>query len=193
MKHSSPIALLGALAFAVLAVGLALAIPARASSNGTLLFGPYVNVGQWTGNCGATVADLAATVPTSVFRIHPNNDGTYDVVRQEHDVPFVTRAGPSFHACDDGVPGSLRAGVTGHETGYLHVTVPGPFDPHGCDGGACLNCDAAFEHLFPGVATYVFNSAVFDFEADPGQNLISSHYHIGSPNAGGDIGDIRSS
>jgi hypothetical protein len=191
MRRAFPICVAAA-ALLASAVQVGAAAPASASShdgtsNGTLVFGPYVNVGEWNGNCGAIVADLAATRPTSVFRVHPNADGTFDVVRQEHGVPFVTRAGPSFHACDDGVPGTLRAGVTGHETGYLHVTVSGRFDPRGCDGGACVNCDVAFVKLFPG-ATYVFDSAVFDFEADPGQHLISSHYHIGSR----DVGDIRS-
>jgi hypothetical protein len=130
--------ILAAMAGTTFLAAVGAASPADAGSSKTYFFGPYVLVGDWGPCVGADgdVAVFANTAPTSTFTVTSNGDGTYDVIRRDRNARFVsTGLGPSFSACDHGGASTLAAGVTGHFSGFLHVTAPGPFDPRGCDGG----------------------------------------------------------
>src|SRR2546428_13547914 len=100
-------------------------IMAATSSSGTSTqhYGPYASGSGDSGTCGPDWATDTFDRHFTVFQ--NNNDGSLLVVEQFKAGSFVTTAGPSPCACQNGLTTSpMGGGITGRTPGYFVIPLP---------------------------------------------------------------------
>ncbi len=171
------------------------------SGTSTQHYGPYASSSGDSGTCGP---DWATDTFDRHFTVFQNkDDGSLLVVEQFKAGSFVTTAGPSPGACQNGPStATVAGGITGSMHGYFVIPLPAgesqdSFDPH-CNGDTStdVGCDTTTfinTHFSPscypgtcGVTTFFFHYAA------GGQGLIMNEWKNASADRGGNSGDIRS-
>jgi len=135
-----------------------------------------------------------------------NNDGSLLVVEQFKDGSFVTTAGFSPGACQNGpAAGTVAGGISGSLHGYFVIPIPtgvsqtshSPFcDANAMSNSGCTTTKFIDSHFSPacylgGSGTCPVTTFFFHYTAG-GQGLIINEWKNASADRGGNSGDIRS-
>jgi hypothetical protein len=122
-----------------------------------------------------------------------NEDGTSRVVEFFKDATFVTVAGSSPGACENGANngGMLTPGIQGRLQGYFLISViGGTLDRSAtCTPTTCDTTKKFIKTMF-GVETYDVTTFLFNYSSSD-QQLIQRHWKNASEDRGGNLGDIR--
>ncbi|MGB2875606.1 MAG: hypothetical protein WBB76_09065 [Gaiellaceae bacterium] len=165
-------------------------------------FGPYDVVTDDHGSCGNV---WAADTEKRTFKVKPNGDGTYGLIRRDRGT-FLTTAGQSPGACETKSKhgSTVLAGKVGKFHGFLRGTITGgTFDPKATCAADCGLTDVWIATFFgPNAKFSCFDNSkdcAFDYEySAPGQGLVRHHWSDKGKGAGTFLkerfrGDIASS
>jgi hypothetical protein len=164
-------------------------------------YGPYLSSSPDSGSCGNNWATDTFDRHFSVF----SQNGALVVVEQFKNFSFVTQAGMSPGACDNGQlydGGVVDSGITGSAVGYFIVPIPSGimqtssssfcdaalFTDSGCTTATFINTHFA-DCAYPTVCSV---TTFFDHYAAGDQGLIANSWVDSSSDRAGEIGDIRS-
>jgi len=164
----------------------------RTDTRGTLHYGPIPSGSPDSGTCGN---DWAIDTFNRVFTVVTNADGTFRVVEDFRDATFVTVAGASPGACENGVTNHMvRAGISGRFQGYFLISVTGGTLDRlaACTTTNCGTTAGFVKTVFGQTATYNVTTFLFNYSSDD-KELISRHWKNASADRGGNLGDIRTS
>ncbi len=174
------------MATAVVAVA-SFALPVFAAGN-TVHYGPFAGATPDSGTCGNNWAndtfDRFFSVNTT-----PNPDGTYNVTEEFKNGTFVTVAGKSPGACENGPDNgnTVGDGVTGTMHGTFNIVVSnGTYDPNAvCTQSTCGTTASFIQTVFGASATYDVPTFNFHYNADN-----NGDWKNASSDRGGNTGDI---
>jgi hypothetical protein len=162
-----------------------------AADHGTLQFGPFASGSPDSGTCGNNWAD---DTYNRFFTVVTNEDGTARVVEFFKDATFITRAGASPGACENGpTTHMVTAGIQGRFQGYFLISVTGGTLKRDavCTVATC-GTTADFVNTLFGVTTYDVTTFLFNYNSSD-RSLIQRHWKNASEDRGGNLGDIRTS
>ncbi len=162
------------------------------AAHGTLQFGPFASTSPDSGTCGNNWANDTFD---RFFTVVTNQDGTSRVVEFFKDATFVTVAGASPGACENGPTGHLvTAGIQGRFQGYFLISVTGGSLNRSaqCTVATCGTTAGFIATVFGAAATHDVTTFLFNYSSSD-QQLISHHWKNASEDRGGNLGDIRTS
>src|SRR2546425_2657191 len=177
-------------------------IMAATSSSGTSTqhYGPYASGSGDSGTCGPDWATDTFDRHFTVFQ--NNNDGSLLVVEQFKAGSFVTTAGPSPGACQNGLTtATVAGGITGSMHGYFVIPLPSGTIQTSSDSSCvasspstpCTTTGFIDSHFTPCYGTGACSVTTFFFHYAAGdQGLIMNEWKNASADRGGNSGDIRS-
>lgn len=167
--------------------------PDSTNSTSALQFGPFASGSPDSGTCGN---NWATDTFDRFFTVVPNVDGTVRVVEFFKDASFVTVAGSSPGACQNGSNNGhmVAAGITGRFQGYFLISVTaGTLNrAANCTLATCGTTAEFIKAAFGTTATFDVTTFLFNYSS-PDQLLIARHWKNASDDRGGNIGDIRTS
>lgn len=169
-------------------------VPDSPSANSVLQFGPFPSGSPDSGTCGN---NWATDTFDRFFTVVPNGDGTGRVVEFFKDASFLTLAGPSPGACENGAtPHMVTAGIPGRFQGYFLISVSnGTLNRSATCTAAASSCGTTagfIKTVFGTGATFEVTTFLFNYSSSD-QTLISRHWKNASEDRGGNLGDIRTS
>jgi hypothetical protein len=165
------------------------------SENGqaTLHYGPFASGSTDSGTCGP---DWANDQFNRVFTVTTKTDGTVRVVEFFKNGSFVTIAGSSPGACENGPNngGMVKAGIKGRFQGYFVIAVTGGTLNRSatCTLATCGTTAGFIKTVFGPAATFNVTTFLFNYHSKD-KGLIQRHWTNASANRGGNRGDIRTS
>ncbi len=161
------------------------------SAHGTLQFGPFASGTPDSGTCGNNWANDTFN---RFFTVVTNEDGTSRVVEFFKDATFVTVAGASPGACENGATTHMvNAGIQGRFQGYFLISVSaGTLNRDAVCTTATCGTTKDFVSTVFGVTTYDITTFLFNYSSSD-QQLIQRHWKNASEDRGGNRGDIRTS
>ncbi len=164
-----------------------------AADHGTLQFGPFASGSPDSGTCGN---NWATDTFDRFFTVVTNEDGTTRVVEFFKNATFVTVAGDSPGACENGPTngGTLTPGIQGRFQGYFLISVSGgKLDRLArCTPTTCNTTAGFISTVFGLAATHDVTTFLFNYSSSD-QRLIARHWKNASEDRGGNRGDIRTS
>ena len=162
-----------------------------AADHGTLQFGPFASGSPDSGTCGNNWANDTFD---RFFTVVTNEDGTSRVVEFFKNATFVTVAGDSPGACENGVnnTGLVTAGIHGRFQGYFLISVTGTLNQDAVCTLATCGTTADFVKTVFGATTHDVTTFLFNYSSSDRQ-LIQRHWKNASEDRGGNLGDIRTS